>query len=229
MRVYQIMTRDVVTVQPETPIREAAELMVTYAVSGLPVVDPRGAVVGIVTEGDLIVRQKPRERVPWWRAFFADAERLARDYQKTMGSTVAEVMTRSVVCASLNLPISAAAAILDERRIRRLPVVANGRLVGIVSRGDLIKVLAGAPEPPAVPVSDAQLAAVMRERLAQEPWASGIGVVVQAKAGVLALWGLLDSEAQQSALETMARTIPGVLGIESHLVVRSTVPYVYWV
>ena len=230
MRVDEVMTRDVVTVRRETTIGEAAALMVIHGVSGLPVVDDGGSVVGILSEGDLIVRQKKRSPRPWWRGFFDRGEELAREYQKSMGTTVGEVMTRSVLCVSLELPIESVAVILDERRIRRVPVVAGGRLVGIVSRGDLIKALACVPlRPGGGPRSDAELVREMRKRLAAEPWAATHGIVAQASDGVLALWGIVESEAEKSAVETMARTIDGVKGLETHLVVREDVPYLYWV
>jgi CBS domain-containing protein len=223
------MTTKVLTVRPETPIREAAALMAERGVSGLPVVDDAGRVVGILSEGDLIIRQKPREPLPWWRQFFVDAEGLAREYRKAVGTTAGEVMTTEVLCVGPELPIAAAAVILDERRIRRLPVVADGRLVGIVSRGDLVRALARtAPSPPAS-LPDAEIVREMRDRLRREPWAMTLGVVVEATDGILALWGLVSSDLERSALETMARAVPGVRGIESHLVVRSAVPYVYWV
>jgi CBS-domain-containing membrane protein len=229
MKVYEVMTRDVITVRPETSIGEAAQLMTTHGVSGLPVIDERGAVVGILSEGDLILRQKQRERAPWWRSFFADGERLAREYQKAVGTTAGEVMTRSVLCVSPDLSIEAAASILDARRIRRLPVMANGRLVGIVSRGDLIKAVANGVGPDTSPApSDAQLVREMKERIARESWVSHRGILVQSKERVLSLWGLVNSEAEKSALETMARAIKGVRGVESHLVVRAEMPYLYW-
>ena len=230
MKVYEVMTRDVITIRPETSIREAAGLMVTYGVSGLPVVDDRGSVVGILSEGDLILRQKPRERQPWWRGFFDNGEALAREYQKAVGITGGEVMTRSVICVSPELPVESAATILNARRIRRLPVVADGRLVGIVSRGDLVRALAdGRPMNGSAPPSDLQLMREMKERMAAEIWVSNRGIVVNAKDGILALWGLADTEAEKSALETMARAIRGVRGVESHLVVKAELPYLYWV
>jgi CBS domain-containing protein len=213
VKVHEVMTRDVITVRPETPIQEAARLMVTYGVSGLPVVDGRQAVVGILSEGDLILREKPRERAPWWRAFFDDGERLARDYQKAMGSTVGEVMTRAVLCVSPDLTTGEAAAILDSRRIRRLPVLRDGRLVGIVSRGDLIKALANATGSTAAPLPDAQLVREMKARMAREPWAAHAGIVVQASAGIVVLRGTVENEAQKAALETMARALPGSRGL----------------
>jgi CBS domain-containing protein len=227
MKVGEIMTQDVITVAPQTPIREAASLMVDHGISGLPVVDERGTLVGVLSEGDLILRQRARQRVPWWRAFFQDGERLARDYQKAAGTTVVEVMTKAVISVSPDLPIEAAALILDQRRIRRVPVVAGGRVVGIVSRGDLVKVLARAPSPVGGPPSDSQLVSEMRERLAKEPWVSHQGIVVDAENGEIVIWGLVASEAEKSAVETMARALPGVKGVRSRLLVESEIPYSY--
>jgi CBS domain-containing protein len=221
------MTAEVLTVRPETPIHEAAVLMARRGISGLPVVDDAGRVVGILSEGDLIIRQKPREPLPWWRQFFADAEGLARDYRKAVGTTAGEVMTTEVLCIGPEAPVAAAAVILDERRIRRLPVVADGRLVGIVSRGDLVRALASAAPTPPASLPDAELVREMRERLHREPWATTAGVVVEAKEGILGLWGLVSTDVERSALETMARAVPGVRGIESHLLVRSALPHVY--
>jgi len=142
MTVEEVMTRDVITVSPTTSIHQAARLMVEHGVSGLPVVDDDGRLVGIISEGDLILRQTRREDRPWWRSFFENGEQLAREYQKAVGTTVGEVMTRSVATISPVWGIEMAAAILQNRRIRRLPVVRDGQLVGIVSRADLIKALA---------------------------------------------------------------------------------------
>lgn len=227
MKVEEIMTKDVIAVSPKTAIHEAAGLMVDHGVSGLPVVDDTGEVVGIVSEGDLILREKPREGMPWWKAFFGDAERLAVEYQKAHGTTVGEVMTRSLITVSPDLAIESVARILDEHGIGRVPVVAEGRLVGIVSRGDLIKALAKAPAPAAGPPSDERLVTEMRARLNQEPWVSNRGIIVQASNGVLSLWGLVLTEPEKSALETMGRAIPGCKGIDSHLVVKSELPYRY--
>ena len=227
MRVEDVMTRDVITVRPETTIHEAAALMVVHRVSGLPVVDDARHVVGILSEGDLILRQKGRRPHPWWRGFLDDGEKLAQEYRKYAGATVADVMTRSVLCVSPRLPLESVAIVLDEHRIRRVPVVDLGRLVGIVSRGDLIKALTRLPLRPTEPRSDAELVREMKDRLTAEPWASAHGIVAQANHGVLALWGPVESEAEKAAVETLARTIDGVTNVESHLMVRPDVPYLY--
>ena len=135
------MTRNVITVSPLTPIHVAAGVMVNHRVSGLPVVADDGTLVGIISEGDLILRQRRRAERPWWRAFFENAEQVAREYQKATGTTVAEVMTHPVITLSPVWGIEIAAAIFQSRHIRRLPVVRDGELVGIVTRGDLLKAL----------------------------------------------------------------------------------------
>lgn len=218
-KVEEIMTSDVITVSPGTTIHRAAELLADHGISGLPVVDDQGAVVGILSEGDLIVRQRPRPRPSFWRLFFEDGERLAREYQKATGTTVAEVMTTTLIIIRPDAPLEAAAALLDQHKIRRLPVMEEGRLVGIVSRGDLVKTLAAAT--PAAPsaVSDAQLVKEMKTRMDREAWISSLTLSVEAKDGVLALWGPVESETERSALETMARSIPGCRSVDNKTIV----------
>ena len=136
MTVEDVMTRDVITVSPATPIREAASLMVKHRVSGLPVIDAEGHLVGIISDGDLILRQRQPKETPWWHLFFTNGEQVAREYQRAVGTMVGEVMTQPVVTISPVWGIEVAASILDNRNFRRLPVVLDGRLVGIVSRAD---------------------------------------------------------------------------------------------
>src|SRR5215813_9646311 len=141
------MTRRVITVRPDTTVQDTARLMFTNRVSGLPVVDASGRVVGLISDGDLIRRQRRPKVKPRWRLFLENGERLLREDRKIVGLTVGDVMTRPALVISPVFGIETAAAILDTRQIRRLPVVQNGQLVGIVSRADLIKALAASASP----------------------------------------------------------------------------------
>jgi CBS domain-containing protein len=218
MQVQDLMTRDVITVRPEMPIPDAARLMVAHGVSGVPVVDDHERLVGVLTEADLMVRERPRPRTSWWRALFVDPDELARDYRKAAGLTVGEVMTRAVVTVTPDSTVAAAAELMHQARVRRLPVVQDGRLVGILSRADVVKAVAMAVPGRPGTVSDAQLVAEMQRRLGAQPWVSNLGIAVHARLGVLSLWGVVRSDAEREAIETMARTIEGVRGVESHLV-----------
>ena len=225
MRVQDVMTADVITVGPEVSVHKAARLMSDHGVSGLPVVDADGRVIGIVTEGDLILRQAAPRARHWWHRFFADPDGLARDYQKAAGTTVGEVMTRVVVSVSPSLEIDSAARILHDRGLRRAPVVRNERLVGILARGDLVKALAAAPVFK-VWVPDDELVRALRARIKAEPWTS-VGIVVEASDGVITLRGTVASEAERSALETMARALPGCRGVDNSLLAGFGIAYHY--
>jgi CBS domain-containing protein len=225
MKVQDAMTANVITVRPDVLVHKAARLMSEHGVSGLPVVDTGGRLLGLVTEGDLILRQAAPRAKPWWRRFFADPETLARAYQKASGITVGEVMTHAVVSVSPDLGIAAAARIMDDRGVRRLPVVRGDQLVGILSRGDLVKVLAAMPVF-VVSAPDDALVRAMRERMKAEPW-TPVGILVEADGGVIRLSGVAATESERSALETMARAIPGCRGVENHLLVGVGLAFTY--
>jgi CBS domain-containing protein len=225
MRVNDVMTADVIAVGPDVSVHKAARLMSDHGVSGLPVLDAGGRVIGIVTEGDLILRQATPRPQRWWHRFLADPDALARDYQKAAGTTVGEVMTHAVVSVSPTLDLGAAARILYDRGLRRLPVVRGSRLVGILSRGDLVKALAATPVSTAS-ASDEELVTAMRARIKAEPW-TPLSIVVEASEGVITLWGVTTTETERSALETMARAIPGCRGVDNRLVAGVGLAYTY--
>lgn len=229
MRVDEVMTRTVVTVSPAATIEQAAKLMVERRVSGLPVVDEAGALLGIISEGDLILRQQPEERITWWRLFFDDGEALAREYRKRIATIVSDVMTHAVITVEPAADVSEAAQLLHTRNIRRLPVVSDGKLVGIVSRGDLVKLLA-APGPAAPARTGVPLADELRRRLNEQPWMTDRGLVVSADAdGVVELWGVVDSEAERAAILATARAIEGCRRVKSNLVVTAAFAHHYGV
>jgi CBS domain-containing protein len=150
MNASDVMTKNVISVDPETPTRVVAKLLLDKGISAVPVVDATGVAVGMVTESDLIrteIKRREPSRV-WWLEALAEGEDLAGefvDYLKTGDRPVREVMTAPVVTVAEDTPVQAIAEILQERRIKRVPVLRNGRVVGIVSRADLVRALAQTP------------------------------------------------------------------------------------
>ena len=147
-----VMTRNVTTVGPDTPTRAAAKLLLAKGFSAVPVVGSEGVVVGIVSEGDLMAREMASRapRRAWLLELLAEGEDLApefTEYLKAADRPVRDIMTSPVVTVSEDTPVQAIAQILQERHIKRVPVVRNGRIVGIVSRADLVRALAQSPKP----------------------------------------------------------------------------------
>ncbi len=218
--VADIMTRNVAPIRANAPIDQAARRLALEGLPGLPAVDADGHVVGILSEQDLIARLGPRRQVPWWHQILADSADLARDYCRAVGATVGEVMRSPAITVSPDLAPRSAALLFETASVSLLPVVSVGsgeRLEGVLTRRDLIKALIPAPPPP-VQRSDAQLIEAMRARMADETWISSPRPSVFAHNGVLELWGLVGSEQERAALETMARTLPGCVGVDSRLV-----------
>jgi CBS domain-containing protein len=157
MKARDVMTREVVAVQAETPVCEIARLLLDNHVSGAPVLDGAGAPIGMVTEGDLIGREEPdrQARRDWWLGLLAEGEPLSTEFLSTLGPvrqrTASEVMSSPVVSVSEDTDAAEIARLLRAYRIKRAPVVRNGRVVGIVSREDLLRCLA--EQEPAHPVA----------------------------------------------------------------------------
>lgn len=142
MQAQDVMTTKVATIGAEATVRDAAKLMLERGVSALPVVDEKEHVVGIVSEGDLVRRQELGTETTgsWW--LLALTEGAARDYRKTHARAVRDVMTRPVIGVRPSASLKQIAKLMEERRIKRVPVLDAGRLLGIVSRADLVRQLA---------------------------------------------------------------------------------------
>ncbi len=229
MQAKDVMTPDPVTVGPDAPVEEIARVLLDKRISGVPVVDEAGRVVGIVSEGDLIRRigeeddDRPRRR-SWWLQLFTLPEDRARAFVRAHGRRAREIMTPDPVTVRPETPVADIARLLEERGIKRVPVVdADGRLVGIVSRADLLRALAVQRSQPVAgddrALREAVLHAFDRAGLAHYPY---VNVVVQD--GVVHLWGIVASREIREALALAAGEVPGVRRVETHLAVRSPVP-----
>jgi CBS domain-containing protein len=213
--VSHVMSLHVKAIRRDAGIHEATRLLQDQALPGLPVVDPENRVVGVLSEHDLVTRLAPPRRRPWWH-LVVEAEQLAREYRKTAGITVGEVMTHPARTVSPATDLEAAARLFDDPAVTLIPVVMAERLVGVLCRRDLVRALASTPAR-GVRRTDADLVAEMRARMVREAWITN-RPVVHACNGVLALWGVVGGEAEKAALLTMARAIPGCSGVEDHLV-----------
>jgi len=175
--------------------------------------------VGLISEGDLYRRpeldtERPRRR---WIEFFTSNASLARDYVHSHGSTAGDVMSRDVVRVLPDTPVSEIAEILERRQIKRVPVLDNGRLVGIVSRGNLVQALASCqPGRGATPGIDRQIRGDLMHEYAMHPWGERSESNVIVVDGVVNLWGLVDSRAESDALRVAAEATPNVRGVVDH-------------
>lgn len=223
MQTSEVMTRAVVTVAPNATIQDAIRLMLGQRISGLPVLDNAGTLVGILTEGDLLHRVETGTawKHPGWLAFLRGPARAADEFVRSHGRYVEEVMTRDVVTVDEDTPLDQVVELMDKRHVKRLPVMKDGRMVGVVSRADLLRALAAklADAPLASP-GDAALKAAVEEALRQHTWSGGQVTVVVSDA-VVFLEGVLYSEEERTALRVAAETVPGVKEVRDNLVFQS--------
>jgi CBS domain-containing protein len=218
-RSSRLPVTDAVSLRPEEPIGRAIRLLTRSRLAALPVVDAGGSLVGLLTENDLIARLTPRKR-SWWATLWMDNTTLIREFRRAMGATVREVMGPSPVPVPLDASAQEAADLLARQGLRELPVVADGRVVGMVARPSLLA-LQESTQPLVVARTDAELVADMKTRLHEEPWVTNRGLWVEATDGVLFLAGLVESKEEQAALGIMARSIPGCVGVENHTFPRT--------
>jgi CBS domain-containing protein len=220
MQASDIMTTDVITVRPDTSIFEAATLLADRHISGLPVVDEGGAVVGILSESDLLHRVETGTGKPqrsWFGEFRNSTRKLAGEYLKENAVKVGDVMTENVVSVTPGTPLGEIADLLERHHIKRVPVQAQGKLVGIVSRANLIRALASAVQPDAAAVaSDEAIHYAVLHTLDGHRWAMAAENVV-VKQGIVHFWGTVNSEEERKAIIVAAERVPGVKGIEDHL------------
>lgn len=223
MRAKDVMSANVVTVGPEADVRAVARLLVEHGISGVPVVEQGGRLVGIVSEGDLMRRAEAgtERRSSWWLELLAGPEETARRYVKSHGRTARDVMTREVVTVAEDASLEQIATLLERHRIKRVPVIRDGRIVGIVSRANLLHGLVAKEAAARVTPDDAaireQVIAGIREAGITEPY---VNVVVAG--GVVHIWGLVDSEKQRQAVRVAAEAVPGISAIENNVGVLSS-------
>lgn len=223
-----LMTTTVVSVRPDMPVTSLARLLADRGLSAVPVTDATGALLGIVTEADLLRRLAGTEDRPagWLLNLFSNPDRLAKSYARTHGQAAQNVMTRDVVTVSPDTTAAHCAHLMEDRGIRRLPVVEGGRLVGIVSRADLLRAAMEEPDRIGTPIAegDAAIRAALLTEIRKEPWTDVFFMFPDVKDGVVTLHGFVSSEAVRRAMLVLAQRIEGVVRVEDHLAPMPAMP-----
>jgi CBS domain-containing protein len=221
MNASDVMTRNVVSVRPDTPVAEAIRTMLDNQISGLPVIDEAGGMVGILTEGDLLRRGETgteRQR-PRWLEILMGPGRLAGEYVRTHGRRVEEIMTRDLVTVTPETALDEVVGLMERRRIKRVPVLDGDAPVGIVSRADLLRALVGTlEEEPAATGGDDEIRERILAVLAKLSWVPRDGLSITVANGVVALNGVILDEKERQALRVAVENVPGVRAVEDHLV-----------
>jgi CBS domain-containing protein len=232
MQAKDIMTRDVATVSPSANVREIAKLMASKRLSGLPVVTSDGRPVGMLTASDLLHRVETgtEKRSSWFTSFFSNPDEMARQYAKAHGLKAHEVMSRHVISVRDDADLSEVADVLDRNRLKRVPVVRDGSLVGIVSRSDLVRVLSEASVGQAIaPSDDAAVQNAIWQAIRKQTWLNSGYVNITVKDGVVEAWGMVGSQDQRNALMVLIEEAAGEARVEDHLKVGTPNTAAGWV
>jgi CBS domain-containing protein len=231
MRAMDVMTTHVITIGPDASVQELALLLSERGISGVPVIDSDNRLVGIASEGDLLhrtetgtARPTERRRSRWLESLALDRE-LARDYVKSHGRKVRDIMTRDVVTVDETTELADIANLLDTRRIKRVPVLRDGKLAGIVSRANLVRALATAPREQASAGDDRSMRATLLAELDGQEWAKVWATDIIVRDKVVHLWlGSDQPEEERQAVRVAAENVPGVRQVELHVVPAPVVP-----
>jgi len=221
MRAIDVMVRDVVTVRADTDVAEAIRLLAHHDVSALPVLDREGNLIGVLSEADLIHRAEigTEKHRPWWMEAVTGASTLAEEFAKSHGKKVGEVMTDGVISVTEEMPLSEIATLFERKRIKRVPVVKDGKLVGIVSRSNLIQALASVVgRIDQHDETDCQIRLQLLSRLKEQPWTGFGDRNITVSNGVVHLWGLVGLEAERKALLALAGGVSGAVRVSDEMI-----------
>lgn len=220
MKAQDVMTRDVISIGPDATVLQAARLMLQHHISGLPVIDKDGNLVGVLSEGDFLRRRETRteRKRARWLEFLIGPGRIAAEYSHTHGNKVSEVMTTEVQTVEQDTALEDIVEVMERRRIKRVPVLCGGQVVGIITRSNLMHAmvsLARKAEPSAT--DDATIRERLLAEIKREQWAPASMLNVVVRDGAVELWGVIIDERQRQALKVAAENIPGVKAVYDHL------------
>jgi CBS domain-containing protein len=221
MKARDVMTQYVTSVGPNDSLSRAVRIMLQNEISGLPVIDTFGRLVGMITEGDLLRRAETttRRRRARWIEFFVSPGRLAEEYAHSHGRKVSELMTADPISVTEETPLEEVVTLMEKRRIKRVPVMRGDQVIGIVSRANLLHALArlSGEAKPAV-ADDRAIREHLLAELQAEKWAPLATIDIIVRDGVIDLWGSITDERARQALVVAAENVPGVKAVNDHLV-----------
>jgi CBS domain-containing protein len=221
MKAKDVMTAQVLTVTDDASVLEAIRLMLQRRISGLPVVDAAGSLVGMVTEGDFLRRAElgTERHHARWIDFLAGPGRSAEEYAHAHGRKVRDVMTREVRTVPEHASLSDALDTMERHHVKRVPVMRGQKMIGIITRSNLLRALASlarATQP--VTAFDKTIRENLVAELKQQSWVPTASIDVAVSNGVVSFSGVILDERQRHALRVCAENIPGVKKVEDHLV-----------
>jgi CBS domain-containing protein len=214
------MTRNVISIDPNATVLQAARLMLQHHISGLPVIDKDGKLVGVLSEGDFLRRRETQteRRRSRWLEFLMGPGRIASEYSHSHGRKVSEVMTPDVQTVDEITPLEDIVELMERHRIKRVPVVRGGQVVGIVTRSNLMHAMVSLARGAQPAKDDAAIREQLLAEIQKEQWAPAATANVVVHDGVVELWGVIVDERQRQALKIAAENIPGVKEVKDHLV-----------
>jgi CBS-domain-containing membrane protein len=224
MKAADVMATNVITVRPDTPVATIAEVLLANRISAVPVVNDKDVLVGIVSEGDLIHRVEAgteRHR-SWWLELLTGKEILAHEFVKSHARKAADVMTHKVVSVQPDTPLGDIASLLEKHRIKRVPVVVNGKIAGIVSRANLVQALVSLDQAKKsdASIDDQALHSSIIKQLQSKSWVDPSTISVVVNNGTVELWGIVDSETEKDAIRVAVEVTPGVRQVANRLVIE---------
>jgi CBS domain-containing protein len=223
MIVSDVMTRKVLSVAPDETVEHAVLLMLRHGISGLFVVDAKGTLVGVVTEGDLLRRDElgtERHR-PWWLRVLVSPGQQALDFTRAHGRKVSDVMTPEVICVATDTSLEDVVEALEKQRIKRVAVTENGHMVGVVARSDLLRALLSRERektPPLTQEDDRTIRTGILAALEAASWAPMTTLNVTVAGRLVDLWGTITNPNERRAICVIAENVPGVQEVRDHLV-----------
>ena len=221
MKAKDVMTRRIVSIAPDATVLQAARLMLQHHISGLPVVDASGTLVGILSEGDFLRRRETatERRRSRWLEFLMGPGKIAAEYTHSHGEKVSEVMTDEARTVDEDTDLEAVVELMERHRIKRVPVMRGGKMTGILTRSNLMHAMVSmARSETAAPKGDADIRERLLSEIQAQDWAPAATVNPVVRNGVVELWGAIMDERQRAALQVAAENIPGVKAVKDHLV-----------